>query len=289
LERLGFPEPARIVAEILRPFLDIETDYENIPEAYIKRPESSVLSRSSAQFGNLWFNDNMPSTVSPTFDSIESTVAAFRNGEFIVVLDDEDRENEGDLIIAAEDVTPEKMAFMVRYTSGLICTPIPGDLAAKLELPQMVTTNEDPKRTAYTLSIDSSDDSVTTGISAHDRALTCRTLASSKAKPESFRRPGHVFPLRARDGGVLTRTGHTEAAVDFCRLAGKAPVGVICEMVDDGQEIPGRPERTEPGMMRRDACLEFGRKWGLKVCTIEDLVEYRRKTEGAVNGVNGHY
>lgn len=227
-------------------------------------------------------------TSSPGFDSIESTIDAFRKGEFIVVLDDEDRENEGDLIIAAEDVTAEKMAFMVRYTSGLICTPIPGDLAAQLELPQMVTSNEDPKRTAYTISIDSADESVTTGISAHDRALTCRTLASSKVKPESFRRPGHVFPLKARDGGVLTRTGHTEAAVDFCRLAGKAPAGVICEMVEDGQEMPGRAERTEPGMMRRDACLAFGRKWGLKVCTIEDLVEYRRRTEGVTNGVNGH-
>lgn len=231
----------------------------------------------------------MPSPTRPAFDSIESTVAAFRNGEFIVVLDDEDRENEGDLIIAAEDVSTEKMAFMIRYTSGLICTPIPGELAAKVELPQMVVSNEDPKRTAYTISIDSSDDSITTGISAHDRALTCRTLASSKVKPENFRRPGHVFPLQAREGGVLTRTGHTEAAVDFCRLAGKAPVGVIGEIVEDGQELPGRAERTEPGMMRRDACLEFGRRWGLKVCTIEDLVEYRKKTEGVPNGVNGHY
>ncbi|ETN37736.1 3,4-dihydroxy-2-butanone-4-phosphate synthase [Cyphellophora europaea CBS 101466] len=229
-----------------------------------------------------------PSPAPPAFDSIESTIKAFKNGEFIVVLDDEDRENEGDLIIAAEDVTTEKMAFMIRHTSGLICTPIPGDLAAQLELPQMVVSNEDPKRTAYTISIDASDDSVTTGISAHDRALTCRTLAHSKVKPESFRRPGHVFPLRARDGGVLTRTGHTEAAVDFCRLAGKAPAGVICEMVDDGQEIPGRAERTEPGMMRRDACLEFGKRWGLKVCTIEDLVQYRKSNEQLVNGVNGH-
>lgn len=232
----------------------------------------------------------MPSTLPPTFDSIESTIASFRSGAPIVVLDDEDRENEGDLILAAEDATPEKMAFMIRYTSGLICTPIPADLAAKLDLPQMVTANEDPKRTAYTISIDASDDDlITTGISAHDRALTCRTLASPKSAPDSFRRPGHVFPLRAREGGVLTRTGHTEAAVDFCRLAGKAPVGVICEMVEDGVEVEGRPERGEPGMMRRDACLEFGRRWGLRVCTIADLVEYRRRTEGVKNGVNGHY
>ncbi|KAJ9626738.1 3,4-dihydroxy-2-butanone-4-phosphate synthase [Exophiala oligosperma] len=225
------------------------------------------------------------------FDSIESTIEAFRNGEFIVVLDSQDRENEGDLIIAAQDVTAEKMAFMVRYTSGLICAPITSKLAAELELPQMVVDNEDPNRTAYTVSIDSNDASVTTGISAHDRALTCRTLASPKVSAASFRRPGHVFPLKARDGGVLERTGHTEAAVEFCRLAGKAPAGVICEMVEDGEPVQGQTMMREPGMMRRDACLEFGRKWGLKVCTIEDLVDHvqHEKKENGANGVlNGH-
>lgn len=233
-----------------------------------------------------------PSTLTKGFDSIESTIEAFRNGDFIVVLDSQDRENEGDLIIAAQDVTTEKMAFMVRHTSGLICTPITSQLATKMELPQMVTDNEDPNRTAYTISIDANDETVTTGISAHDRALTCRTLASAKASAESFRRPGHVFPLRARDGGVLERTGHTEAAVEFCRLAGKARVGVICEMVDDGEQVPGQTAMREPGMMRRDACLEFGRKWGLKVCTIEDLVEFvdKEKKVGAhANGVTNGY
>ncbi|KAJ9499068.1 3,4-dihydroxy 2-butanone 4-phosphate synthase [Exophiala xenobiotica] len=223
------------------------------------------------------------------FDSIESTIEAFRNGEFIVVLDSQDRENEGDLIIAAQDITTEKMAFMVRYTSGLICAPITAELARELELPQMVVDNEDPNRTAYTISIDANDASVTTGISAHDRALTCRTLASPKATAASFRRPGHVFPLKARDGGVLERTGHTEAAVEFCRLAGKAPAGVICEMVDDGEQMQGQAAMREPGMLRRDACLEFGRNWGLKVCTIEDLVEYVKHEKGlSANGVNGH-
>ncbi|KAK5259975.1 3,4-dihydroxy 2-butanone 4-phosphate synthase [Exophiala xenobiotica] len=182
------------------------------------------------------------------FDSIESTIEAFRNGEFIVVLDSQDRENEGDLIIAAQDITTEKMAFMVRYTSGLICAPITAELARELELPQMVVDNEDPNRTAYTISIDANDASVTTGISAHDRALTCRTLASPKATAASFRRPGHVFPLKARDGGVLERTGHTEAAVEFCRLAGKAPAGVICEMVDDGEQMQGQAAMREPGV-----------------------------------------
>ena len=239
-----------------------------------------------------------PSSPSSGFDTIESTLAAFRAGEFIVVLDSQDRENEGDLIIAAEDITTEKMAFMIRHTSGLICTPITSELAAKMELPQMVAENEDPNRTAYTISIDANDESVTTGISAHDRALTCRTLASAKASAASFRRPGHVFPLRARDGGVLERTGHTEAAVEFCRLAGKAPVGVICEMVEDGTVVEGRAEMRESGMMRRDGCLEFGRRWGLRVCTIEDLVEFveREKmgsngieNEYVVNGVNGYH
>lgn len=229
-----------------------------------------------------------PATLAKGFDSIESTIAAFRNGEFIVVLDSQDRENEGDLIIAAEDVTTEKMAFMVRHTSGLICAPLTSRLAAQLELPQMVVDNEDPNRTAYTISVDATDPSVSTGISAHDRALTCRTLAHAKTTAASFRRPGHVFPLRARDGGVLERTGHTEAAVEFCRLAGKAPVGVICEMVDDGEVVPGQPIMREPGMMRRDACLEFGKKWGLKVCTIEDLVEYVEREEKMGLKMNGH-
>ena len=155
----------------------------------------------------------------------------------------------------------------------------------------MVIDNTESHRTAYTISVDSADPSVTTGISAHDRALTCRSLATHSSTPSSFRRPGHVFPLRAREGGVRARKGHTEAAVDFCRLAGMQPVGVICEMVEDGEEIEGQTERREGGMMRRDACLKFGRKWGLKVCTIEDLVEYLveylKHKEKAINGVNG--
>lgn len=146
----------------------------------------------------------------------------------------------------------------------------------------MVHENADPNQTAYTISIDASHPSLTTGISAHDRALTCRTLASPAATASSFRRPGHVFPLRAREGGVRVRKGHTEAAVDFCVLAGLSPVGVICEMVEDGTEVGEKAERLEPGMMRRDACLRFGKRWGLRVCTIEDLVVFlERESEGA--------
>ncbi|KAJ5125261.1 3-4-dihydroxy-2-butanone 4-phosphate synthase RibB [Penicillium atrosanguineum] len=227
----------------------------------------------------------MPSTeIAQQFDSIEDSITAFKNGEFIIVLDSQDRENEGDLIIAAEAITPAQMAFLVRYTSGLICAPITPDLATRLALPQMVAENADPKGTAYTVTIDSSDDSVTTGISAEDRALTCRTLASPDAKVDSFRRPGHIIPLQARPGGVRERSGHTEAAVEFCRLAGKAPAGVIAELVEWGDVTEGVAEiQGENGMMRRDGCLKFGKKWGIKVCTIEDLVKYVEKTEG-VNG-----
>ncbi|KGO73325.1 3,4-dihydroxy-2-butanone 4-phosphate synthase, RibB [Penicillium italicum] len=231
-----------------------------------------------------------PTEIAHQFDSIEDTIAAFKNGEFIIVLDSQDRENEGDLIIAAESITAAQMAFLVRYTSGLICAPITPDLATRLALPQMVTENADPKCTAYTVTIDSSDDSVTTGISAEDRALTCRTLASPTAQIDSFRRPGHIIPLQARPGGVRERTGHTEAAVDFCKLAGKAPAGVIAELVEDGETLEGVAEiGGNNGMMRRDGCLRFGKKWGIKVCTIEDLVEYLDRVEGTGAAANGKH
>ncbi|KAI1102058.1 3,4-dihydroxy-2-butanone 4-phosphate synthase [Jackrogersella minutella] len=220
------------------------------------------------------------------FDSIPDTIAAFRNDEFIVVMDDESRENEGDLIIAAENVTTEQMAFLVRHSSGYVCAPITPALTESLKLPQMVENSQDPRGTAYTISIDSADPSVTTGISAHDRALTVRDLANPKSTPASFRRPGHVLPLRARSGGVRVRPGHTEAGVDFCRLAGKPEVAVICELVDDGDEVSGRAVREGPGMMRGEGCIAFARKWGIKVCTIADLVTYLEKTEGKI-GTNG--
>ncbi|KAI5295329.1 3,4-dihydroxy 2-butanone 4-phosphate synthase, partial [Ascosphaera atra] len=169
---------------------------------------------------------------------------------------------------------------------GYVCAPILPDLADALDLPLMVKDSTDPNRTAYTISVDSADPSITTGISAHDRALTCRTLASANVTKESFRRPGHIIPLRARKGGVRERRGHTEAAVDFCRLAGKPAVGVIGEIVEDGIETEGVAERSGSGMMRRDGCLKFGQRWGLKVCTIEDLVDYLEKTEGKLPSCN---
>jgi 3,4-dihydroxy 2-butanone 4-phosphate synthase len=147
--------------------------------------------------------------------------------------------------------------------------------------------NADPNRTAYTVSVDANHPATTTGISAHDRALTCRLLADPDAAPGSFRRPGHVFPLRAREGGVRERKGHTEAAVEFCQLAGKREVGVISEIVDDGEEVVGVAERRGAGMLRRGGCLAFGKRWGLRVCTIEDLVAYVEGKEKAAVA-NGH-
>ena len=169
---------------------------------------------------------------------------------------------------------------MIRYSSGYICAPLPVSRAAALHLPQMVADNADPNRTAYAISIDANDESVSTGISAHDRSLTCRMLADPNAKASHFRRPGHILPLQARDGGVRVRRGHTEAAVDLCRLAGKQPVGVICEMINDGESVDGRPELVGGGMMRTDDCLKFGKKWGIKVCTIEDMVTWIEENEG---------
>ncbi|KAF2765861.1 3,4-dihydroxy-2-butanone 4-phosphate synthase [Teratosphaeria nubilosa] len=209
-----------------------------------------------------------------SFDSIPDAIEAFARGDFIIVLDSPHRENEGDLIIAAQDLTPAKAAFLVRHSSGYLCAPITPGLAAKLELPQMVTQNTDPNRTAYTITIDAAED-VTTGISATDRSLTCRRLADPKAEKEWFRRPGHVVPLQAREGGVRVRAGHTEAAVDFCKLADKEPVGVIAELVEESEEVEGKAELASGlGMMRRDACMAFAKRYGLKVVTIEDLVQY---------------
>lgn len=231
---------------------------------------------------------------SALFDPIPACIDSLSHGNFLVVLDSPSRENEGDLILAAQDMTPAKMAFMVRFTSGIICTPLPGSLATRLDLPLMIdaSANADPNRTAYTVSIDAAaeDEGVTTGISAHDRSVVCQKLAAGGVRKEDFRRPGHVFPLRAREGGVRVRQGHTEAAVDLCRLAGKAPVGVIAEIVEEGEVLEGQAELGgNIGMARRDACVKFARRFGLKVCTIEDLVAYLEATEGKLDQqTNGH-
>ncbi|EMD38760.1 hypothetical protein CERSUDRAFT_112473 [Gelatoporia subvermispora B] len=208
-----------------------------------------------------------------TFDPLEDAIAAFERGEFLVVMDDESRENEGDLIIAASECSAEKMAFMVRHTSGFICVSLPGERLDELEIPMMVAENQDPHRTAYTVTVDYRH-GTTTGISAHDRSHTVRALASPSSHPSHFSRPGHVVPLRARSGGILTRRGHTEAALDLCAAAHLPPAGVLCELVED----------VDGGMMRRDACRAFADAWGLKMISVEMLAEWRRAQEGA-NGV----
>jgi 3,4-dihydroxy 2-butanone 4-phosphate synthase len=216
------------------------------------------------------------------FDSIPSAIEAFRNGEFLVVLDDPSRENEADLIIAAQDVTTEQMGFLIHHSSGYVCAPMNAARADALGLALMVPpqASEDFLRTAYTVSVDAADAAVTTGISAHDRALTCRVLADTAQGPDALRRPGHILPLRAVPGGVRQRRGHTEAATEFCRLAGKHAAAAICEIVDDGEARPGQALHSEPGMLRGEACIAFARKWNIKVCTIADLVDYVVKTEG---------
>ncbi|HKU29013.1 3,4-dihydroxy-2-butanone-4-phosphate synthase [Arthrobacter sp. NyZ413] len=189
-------------------------------------------------------------------------------GRPVIVVDNEDRENEGDIIFAAEHATPALMGWTIRYSSGVICVPLEGARADALALPPMVSVNEDAKGTAYTVSCDAAI-GVSTGISATDRALTARILADPSSTPSSITRPGHIFPLRAVNGGVRERPGHTEAAVDLCRLAGLAPVGVIAELVHDDGE-----------MMRLDSLREFAAEHGCPLISIEDLVAYVAASEG---------
>lgn len=207
-----------------------------------------------------------------TFDSVEECLAALRRGEVILVTDDEDRENEGDCICAAEFATTANVNFMATYAKGLICMPMSREYCRKLDLPQMVHQNTDNHQTAFTVSIDGVD--TTTGISAAERSMTALKTVEEGVKPEDFRRPGHMFPLEAREGGVLKRAGHTEATVDLCRLAGLKEVGLCCEiMKDDGN------------MARLDDVVEFKKKHGLKLMSIADLIAYRRKNDKLVEAV----
>ncbi|WP_329458819.1 bifunctional 3,4-dihydroxy-2-butanone-4-phosphate synthase/GTP cyclohydrolase II [Streptomyces sp. NBC_01497] len=208
-----------------------------------------------------------------TLDPVEQAIADIAAGRPVVVVDDEDRENEGDLVIAAEKATPEIVAFMMSECRGLICAPMEGAELDRLELPQMVGQNTEAMRTAFTVSVDAAPGhGVTTGISAADRATTLSLLASGSAGPADFVRPGHVFPLRARAGGVLVRNGHTEAAVDLARLAGLRPAGAIVEIAgEDG------------AMLRLPQLLAFARKHGLTIISIEDLIAYRRRAEPVVH------
>ncbi|HET8990826.1 MAG TPA: bifunctional 3,4-dihydroxy-2-butanone-4-phosphate synthase/GTP cyclohydrolase II [Acidimicrobiales bacterium] len=206
--------------------------------------------------------------------TIDEAIAQIRAGGIVVVVDDEDRENEGDLVMAAQDVTAESMAFFLEHTSGVICAPLESARADELDLPLMVSANTESQRTAFTVSVDYRH-GTTTGISVHDRAATVRALVDPATRPTDLNRPGHVFPLRYREGGVLKRAGHTEATVDLCRLAGKAPVGVLCEVVT-----------ADKSDMARLPDLEvFAERHGLPLVTIADLIRHRRRHEKLVRRV----
>src|SRR5881227_2604813 len=205
------------------------------------------------------------------FDAIDDVVSDIAKGRIVIVTDDADRENEGDLVIAAEKVTPETVNFMAKHGRGLICVPISNDRAEQLGLQRMVVQNREMYRTDFTVSVDAAH-GVTTGISAHDRAATILAIANPKSAPEDLVQPGHVFPLRAKDGGVLRRAGHTEAAVDLASMAGLQPAGVLCEILHDDGTMARLPE-----------LMDFRKKHGLRICTIQSLIAYRRVREKLVD------
>ncbi|WP_422373056.1 3,4-dihydroxy-2-butanone-4-phosphate synthase [Hoeflea sp.] len=205
---------------------------------------------------------------------VVDAIRAMEAGEIVVVTDDDGRENEGDLIVAAVHCTPEKMAFIVRHTSGIVCTPMPREEAKRLNLSAMVADNDSAHTTAFTVSVDYKH-GTTTGISADDRTLTARNLANPNAGADDFTRPGHIFPLVAREGGVLMRSGHTEAAVDLCKLAGLPPVAVICELVNDDGTVT-RGEQVDA----------FSVKHGLKQVSVADLIAYRQRKETLIEHVD---
>jgi 3,4-dihydroxy 2-butanone 4-phosphate synthase/GTP cyclohydrolase II len=207
-------------------------------------------------------------------NTIEEAIADIRAGKVIIVVDDEDRENEGDFVCAAEAVTPDIITFMATHGRGLICTPLSESLADKLDLNMMVPTNTAMHETAFTVSIDLIGQGCTTGISSYDRSTCIKALVDPEMKGANFARPGHVFPLRAKEGGVLRRTGHTEASIDLAKMAGFAPVGVLVEILN-----------ADGTMARLPQLAEIGRHHGLKIVTIQDLVAYRMRTESLVKRV----
>src|SRR5687767_4492093 len=207
------------------------------------------------------------------FDSIETVVADIKRGKMVILVDDADRENEGDLIMAAEHITPEAVNFMAKFGRGLICVPTVSERLKQLGIERMVSNNRETFKTDFQATVDAAKN-ITTGISASDRAETIRVMADPTATPEDLVQPGHVFPLRAKPGGVLQRSGHTEAAVDLVTLAGARPIGVICEIMND-----------DGTMARLPALQKFARKHRLKLCTIADLIEYRRTREKLVERI----
>jgi 3,4-dihydroxy 2-butanone 4-phosphate synthase/GTP cyclohydrolase II len=229
----------------------------------------TTTTESAAGRGNRGPTDDGPLT------DIAVALEAFARGEILVVVDDEDRENEGDLIMAAEHVTPEKIAFFLHHTSGFICAPITSERAAELDLRPMVEQNTESMRTAFLVSVDHRHDT-TTGISAYDRAATVLAMVDPATRPGDLARPGHILPLEAREGGVLKRAGHTEATVDLARMAGLYPAGILCEIVDE----------KKMGMARQPELRRFAREHDLHMISIADLIRYRRQTEKLVRLVS---
>lgn len=208
-----------------------------------------------------------------SFNTILKVIRDLKKGKMVIVIDDKDRENEGDLVIAASFADAEAVNFMIKHGRGLVCVPMEGKRLDELGLHPMFEDAEDPFKTAWTISIDAKKD-VTTGISAHDRSITVKALINPKTKPSDLVRPGHVFPLRAKEGGVLIRAGHTEACVDLMKLAGLYPAGVICEIINE-----------DGSMARTPDLIKFSKKHELKICTIADLIEYRRRSEKLVKRI----
>ena len=200
--------------------------------------------------------------------TIEEALQDFKEGKFVIVVDDEDRENEGDFIIAAEKITPEKVNFMLRYGRGVLCAPISEEVADRLELPMQVSDNTSLHETPFTVTVDLIGNGCTTGVSMHDRAMTILALADPNTKASDLGRPGHVCPLRARSRGVLRRAGHTEAAIDLARLAGMQPVAALIEIINE-----------DGTMARLPQLKEVAKQWGFKIITIKDLIAYRLKTD----------
>ena len=204
------------------------------------------------------------------FNAIPEIIEDFKKGRMVIVIDDEGRENEGDLVVAAKFASKEAINFMIKHGRGLVCAPMEGRRLDELGLHPMFESNQDPYKTAWAISIDAKR-RVTTGISAHDRSVTVKALINPRTKPSDLMRPGHVFPLRAKEGGVLTRAGHTEACVDLARLSGLYPAGVICEIISEDGSMARTPE-----------LIKFSKKHGLRICAIADLIEYRRRSEKLV-------
>lgn len=209
-------------------------------------------------------NQSLLSSFGTSEQRVKAAISAFQQGNGVLVLDDENRENEGDLIFPAETITTEQMATLIRYGSGIVCLCITDELCKQLDLPPMVQDNTSVNKTAFTVTIEAAQ-GVSTGVSAADRVTTVRAAVADGAKPQDLHRPGHIFPLRAVEGGVLSRRGHTEASVDLARLAGYKPAAIICEITNDDGSMARTPE-----------ILNFARRFNFPVLTIEDLVEYRK-------------